>query len=98
MTSLISSIECHPKSYYSDFVGLGSGSQSSLKEDGLHQEGGLCNPHFSRNPNDWLQGKTLRRDEENKMEWTSVTAKIERLQRDFLWSGVGEGKTDHLVS
>ena len=32
------------------------------------------------------------------MEWTSVTAKIERLQRDFLWSGVGEGKTDHLVS
>ena len=28
----------------------------------------------------------------------SVTAKIERLQREFLWSGVGEGKRDHLVS
>ncbi|RVX04307.1 Beta-arabinofuranosyltransferase RAY1 [Vitis vinifera] len=27
----------------------------------------------------------------------SVAAKIERLQRDFLWSGVGEGKRDHLV-
>ncbi|KAJ9680329.1 hypothetical protein PVL29_019598 [Vitis rotundifolia] len=28
----------------------------------------------------------------------SVAAKIERLQRNFLWSGVGEGKRDHLVS
>ncbi|RVW74737.1 hypothetical protein CK203_047892 [Vitis vinifera] len=28
----------------------------------------------------------------------SVAAKIERLQRDFLWSGVGEGTRDHLVS
>ena len=28
----------------------------------------------------------------------SVVAKIERLQRDFLWLGVGEGKRDHLVS
>ncbi|RVW23293.1 putative ribonuclease H protein [Vitis vinifera] len=28
----------------------------------------------------------------------SVAAKIERLQRDFLWSGVGEGKRDYLVS
>ncbi|RVW75344.1 hypothetical protein CK203_052921 [Vitis vinifera] len=28
----------------------------------------------------------------------SVAAKIERLQMDFLWSGVGEGKRDHLVS
>ncbi|RVW48551.1 Zinc finger protein BRUTUS [Vitis vinifera] len=27
----------------------------------------------------------------------SVAAKIERLQRDFLWSGIGEGKRDHLV-
>ncbi|RVW96792.1 hypothetical protein CK203_026095 [Vitis vinifera] len=27
-----------------------------------------------------------------------VAAKIERLQRDFLWSGVGEGKRDHLGS
>ncbi|KAJ9700981.1 hypothetical protein PVL29_006352 [Vitis rotundifolia] len=27
----------------------------------------------------------------------SVAAKIEKLQRDFLWSGVGEGKRDHLV-
>ena len=27
-----------------------------------------------------------------------MAAKIERLQRDFLWSGVGEGKRDHLVS
>ena len=27
----------------------------------------------------------------------SVVAKIERLQRDFLWSGVGEGKRDHLL-
>ena len=27
----------------------------------------------------------------------SVAAKIERLQRDFRWSGVGEGKRDHLV-
>ncbi|RVW93866.1 Transposon TX1 uncharacterized 149 kDa protein [Vitis vinifera] len=27
----------------------------------------------------------------------TVAAKIERLQRDFLWSGVGEGKRDHLV-
>ncbi|RVW71380.1 putative ribonuclease H protein [Vitis vinifera] len=26
-----------------------------------------------------------------------VAAKIERLQRDFLWSGIGEGKKDHLV-
>ena len=29
---------------------------------------------------------------------TSVAAKIEILQRDFLWLGVGEGKRDHLVS
>ena len=28
----------------------------------------------------------------------SVAAKIERLQRDFLWSGVGKGKRDHLIS
>ena len=28
----------------------------------------------------------------------SVAAKIERLQRDFLWSKVGEGKRDYLVS
>ena len=28
----------------------------------------------------------------------SVAAKIERLQRGFLWSGVGEEKRDHLVS
>ncbi|KAJ9709801.1 hypothetical protein PVL29_001319 [Vitis rotundifolia] len=27
----------------------------------------------------------------------SVAAKIERLQRDFLWSRIGEGKRDHLV-
>ena len=27
----------------------------------------------------------------------SVAAKVERMQRDFLWSGVGEGKRDHLV-
>ena len=26
-----------------------------------------------------------------------MAAKIERLQRDFLWSGIGEGKRDHLV-
>ena len=29
---------------------------------------------------------------------TSVAAKIERVQRDFLWSGVGEGKRDYLIS
>ena len=29
---------------------------------------------------------------------TSVAAKIERLQRDFFLSGVGEGKRDHLIS
>ena len=28
----------------------------------------------------------------------SVATKVERMQRDFLWSGVGEGKIDHLVS
>ncbi|RVW27498.1 LINE-1 retrotransposable element ORF2 protein [Vitis vinifera] len=28
----------------------------------------------------------------------SVVAKIERMQREFLWSGVGEGKRDHLVN
>ena len=27
----------------------------------------------------------------------SVAAKIERLQKDFLWSGIGKGKRDHLV-
>ncbi|RVW34900.1 putative ribonuclease H protein [Vitis vinifera] len=27
----------------------------------------------------------------------SMAAKIERIQRDFLWSGVGKGKRDHLV-
>ena len=32
------------------------------------------------------------------VESTSMTAKIERLQKDFLWSGVGKGKRDHLVS
>ncbi|WKA01530.1 hypothetical protein VitviT2T_019810 [Vitis vinifera] len=31
------------------------------------------------------------------VERISMAAKIERLQRDFLWSGVGEGKRDHLV-
>ena len=29
---------------------------------------------------------------------TSVVAKVEKLQRDFLWSRIGEGKRDHLVS
>ena len=28
----------------------------------------------------------------------SMATKVERMQRDFLWSGVGEGKRDHLVS
>ncbi|RVW55296.1 putative ribonuclease H protein [Vitis vinifera] len=28
----------------------------------------------------------------------SVAAKIERMQREFLWSGIGEGKRDHLVN
>ncbi|RVX11275.1 LINE-1 retrotransposable element ORF2 protein [Vitis vinifera] len=28
----------------------------------------------------------------------SMAAKIERMQREFLWSGVGEGKRDHLVN
>ena len=28
----------------------------------------------------------------------SMAIKIERLQRDFLWSGVGECKRDHLIS
>ena len=27
-----------------------------------------------------------------------MAAKVERMQRDFLWSGVGEGKRYHLVS
>ena len=27
-----------------------------------------------------------------------MAAKIERLQRDFFWSGVGKGKRDHLIS
>ena len=27
----------------------------------------------------------------------SVAAKVERMQRDFLWSGVGEGKRDILL-
>ena len=27
-----------------------------------------------------------------------MAAKIEKLQRDFLWSRVGEGKRDHLVN
>ena len=27
----------------------------------------------------------------------SITSKIEKLQRDFLWSGVGERKKDHLI-
>ena len=27
----------------------------------------------------------------------SVAVKMERLQRDFLWLGIGEGKRDHLV-
>ncbi|RVX12865.1 LINE-1 retrotransposable element ORF2 protein [Vitis vinifera] len=29
---------------------------------------------------------------------SSVATKIERMQRDFLWSGIGEGKRDHLVN
>ena len=29
---------------------------------------------------------------------SSVALKIEKLQRDFLWSGFGEQKRDHLVS
>ena len=28
----------------------------------------------------------------------SVVSKLEKLQRDFLWSGTGEGKKDHLLS
>ena len=28
----------------------------------------------------------------------SIVAKVEKMQRDFLWSGVGEGKRYHLVS
>ena len=27
-----------------------------------------------------------------------LTFKIEKMQRDFLWSGIGEGKKDHLIS
>ena len=27
----------------------------------------------------------------------SIASKIEKMQRDFLWSGVGEGKKDHLI-
>ena len=27
----------------------------------------------------------------------SIASRIEKLQRDFLWSGLGEGKKDHLV-
>ena len=27
----------------------------------------------------------------------SIASKIEKLQRDFLWSGTGAGKRDHLV-
>ena len=27
----------------------------------------------------------------------SIASKIEKLRRDFLWSGVGEGKKDHLI-
>ena len=27
-----------------------------------------------------------------------MAAKVERMQKDFLWSGVREGKRDHLVS
>ena len=29
---------------------------------------------------------------------TSIALRIEKLQRDFLWSGSGEGKRDHLVN
>ena len=29
---------------------------------------------------------------------TSVAAKFKKLQKDFLWPWVGEGKRDHLVS
>ena len=28
----------------------------------------------------------------------SIALRIEKLQRDFLWSGCGEGKNDHLLS
>ncbi|RVX06522.1 Protein SWEETIE [Vitis vinifera] len=28
---------------------------------------------------------------------SSIASKIEKLQRDFLWSGAGEGKKDHLI-
>ncbi|RVW28348.1 Uncharacterized protein CK203_099758 [Vitis vinifera] len=48
----------------------------------------------------WLLGSSVGEDLK-KIRWVipaSVAAKIERLQRDFLWSGVGEGKRDHLVS
>ena len=27
----------------------------------------------------------------------SIASKIEKMQRDFLWSGAGEGKRDHLI-
>ena len=27
----------------------------------------------------------------------SIASKIEKMQRDFLWSGAGEGKKDHLI-
>ena len=28
---------------------------------------------------------------------TSTASKIEKMQRDFLWSGAGEGEKDHLI-
>lgn len=45
-----------------------------------HKEGGLWNPHFSRNLNDWelerikefisrLHGKVVRRNENDKLDW-----------------------------
>ncbi|RVW89561.1 putative ribonuclease H protein [Vitis vinifera] len=38
-----------------------------------------------------------RRLDVGKRPISSIASKIEKMQRDFLWSGAGEGKKDHLV-
>ncbi|RVW25910.1 putative mitochondrial protein [Vitis vinifera] len=47
----------------------------------------LFRPSFGREPKDnRLLGSNV-----------SIASKIEKMQRDFLWSGAGEGKKDHLI-
>ncbi|RVX13392.1 Transposon TX1 uncharacterized 149 kDa protein [Vitis vinifera] len=57
----------------------------------------LFRPSFGREPKDnRILGSSATSSPSSKIP-VSIASKIEKMQRDFLWSGAGEGKRDHLI-